>query len=295
MHHSIHPATHMGPLALRVASLARSLPFYQDTLGFQRLTGGEGAALLGVADRPLLLLQEQAGAAPARRGSTGLYHVAVLLPSRATLGHVLRRLIDAQVPLGHSDHLVSEALYLSDPDGNGIELYRDRPREGWQWAAGQVRMALDPADLEGILAAGEETPKGSESLPPGTTIGHVHLKVGDLAHARAFYHELLRFDLTSTLPGALFMAAGGYHHHLGLNIWESRGGAAAPPSSAGLHRFSVVLPDEASLDSLRESLDAQAHPYRSVEQGLFLADPWQNRLLVTHAPDQEIAALLGQD
>ncbi|MBA3533364.1 MAG: VOC family protein [Ardenticatenales bacterium] len=292
---SIHPDTALGPVALQVASLERAISFYQEALGFQLIKRNEARALLGAANIPLLVLRERRGSAPVPVEATGLYHFAILVPSQAELGHALRRLIEARVPIGQGDHLVSEALYLSDPDGNGIEIYRDRPRETWSWRNGQVAMATDPVDLEGLLRAAQQEGKVSAGLPEGTVIGHVHLKVGDIPKAKAFYHGILGFDVVAEMPSALFVSAGGYHHHLGLNSWHSRNRPPAPADAAGLRAFTITVPDEALAD-VAQRLEAGVVAYTKTELGLLFEDPWRNRILVTSSANfiavAELAATL---
>lgn len=235
-------ATRIKSAHLRVQSLERALGFYQGILGFTVAeNGGKTAALTPAAgEAPILYLTEHPNAVRKPQRSTGLYHVAILMPDRPALGRVLRRLIERRVEIGASDHLVSEALYLSDPDGNGLEIYRDRPRTEWKMNGNKVAMASEPLDAEGILAAGGG---GEGGMVAGTTIGHMHLHVSDLARAEAFYSGLLGFDVMQRdYPGALFVSAGGYHHHLGLNIWA---GKLPPPANAvGLEDWTIVIPGE---------------------------------------------------
>jgi catechol 2,3-dioxygenase len=227
---------------LRVQNLERALGFYQGILGFT--VGERNSATVALApaagETPILYLTETPDAVRKPQRSTGLYHVAILVPDRPALGRILRRLIARRYEIGASDHLVSEALYLSDPDGNGLEIYRDRPRSEWVMNGDKVAMASDPLDGEGILAAagGEEG-----GVVAGTTIGHMHLHVSDLARAEAFYTDLVGFDVMQRdYPDALFVSAGGYHHHLGLNIWA---GKLPPPANAvGLEDWTIVSSGE---------------------------------------------------
>ena len=236
-------SAHIGGAHLRVADLNRALGFYRDILGFTVIEQDENHAALSadVNQPPILRLSAHPGAQRKPQRSTGLYHIAILLPDRAALGTMLRRLLMRQYPLqGASDHLVSEALYLADPDGNGLEIYRDRPRAEWRMDGDQVAMATEALDLESILAEASDDPW--TGIAAGTVIGHVHLHVADLARSEAFYSDLLGFDVMQrSYPGALFVAAGGYHHHLGLNTWAGR---MPPPANAvGLELFTVAIPD----------------------------------------------------
>jgi len=200
----------------------------------------------------------------------------MLLPTRADLGRILAQVVEAGIPIGQSDHLVSEALYRSDPDGNGLELYRDRLRNQWTWQGGQVAMAVDPLDLRALLADGETGEWNG--LPHGTVVGHVHLNVADLKTAEEFYHGVLGFDVVAKLPGALFVSAGGYHHHLGLNVWESRGGKAAPSTSVGLVRYAIELTSQEAIDSVRGRRAAAGVTVDHVDGALEFDDPFGNRL-----------------
>lgn len=270
---SLHPDTTLGPVTLRVSDTERSIRFYQEVLGFRLAAGADGLAALGTGGSPVVLLKQVPGARSVRRAS-GLFHFAVLVPSRAALGKALRRLAEAEIGIGQADHLVSEALYLSDPDGNGIEIYRDRPRAEWQWDHGGVRMATEPLDLEGLMAEGDRDPSPSRELPHGTRIGHVHLQVADVPQAVAFYHGAVGFDLTARWPGAAFLSAGGYHHHLGLNSWASRGAPAAPEGSTGLESFVVRVSPSEDLAALGARLEAAGAPVRREDELLRARDPW---------------------
>ncbi len=272
----IDPATRVGAVHLRVADLDRAVSFYGGPLGLDvnRRTGAE--ARLGAGGEDLLVLREDPTAVPAP-GRTGLFHTAFLVPSRLELGRSLERLAGARVPLtGFSDHLVSEAIYLDDPEGNGIEIYRDRPRPEWPLHQGHIRMTTDPMDVEGVLSgavSGRPTPARVDA---GTTIGHVHLRVADAGAAEAFYRDVVGLDAMARYPGASFVSAGGYHHHLGLNHWGS-GGAPPPPAGAsGLDHFELVVGD---LEAVERRADAAGHGRRQ-DGGLDLTDPSGNRVLL---------------
>jgi len=269
----------MGAVRLRVRDAARSIAFYRDTIGLE-LIGPEGAiSRLGVGTDVLIELEAAPDAGPRPRGATGLFHVAILLPSRVALAVVLRRLVAQGVRLGASDHLVSEALYMDDPDGNGIEIYRDRRPGEWNWDGPVVEMATKHLDLRALLADAPDSVPLSEPMPVGTVVGHVHLQVGEIAAARRFYVEHLGFDVTTDrYPGALFVSAGRYHHHLGLNVWQSRGGNAPPAGSVGLVHYEVVVPDTAALDVVRARMSQAGVAVADIPGGLALADPWGTRV-----------------
>ena len=269
----------LGPVTIRVADIDRSLRFYQEILGFRPADGGNGLAALGAGGPPVVLLKHVAGARAARR-SSGLYHFAILVPSRPALGQALRRLGEAEIGIGEADHLVSEALYLSDPDGNGIEIYRDRPRSEWKWSNGSIQMATGPLDLEGLLKEGDGDPSPSRLFPDGTRIGHVHLQVADVGQAVGFYHGAIGFDLTAALQGAAFLSAGGYHHHLGLNSWASRGAPAAPQGSTGIESFVIRVPDAESRAAVAGRLQAAGAGARMEDGTLRVRDPWNVEILV---------------
>ncbi|HEX6800750.1 MAG TPA: VOC family protein [Ktedonobacterales bacterium] len=289
---SIHPATQIGPAALTFANLDRSITFYTDALGLALLERNGSRAVLGAGTTPLLLLTEQAGAKPfPGYGATGLYHFAVLVPTRADLGRWLRHWLELGLPMpGQGDHLVSEALYLSDLDGNGIEIYRDRPRAEWTWEGGRVRMATDPVDIRGLLELAEAEGQPWEGMPQGTRLGHIHLQVGDIAAARRFYHDILGFDVTAQLPGALFVSAGGYHHHIGLNTWQSRGAPPAPEGTAGLRFYNIELPVAEALAAVVARLDAAGIPYERSGNAVIARDPFSNRIALRAGAVTDVAA-----
>jgi catechol 2,3-dioxygenase len=288
----------VGIVSLSVADLERSLAFYTEAIGLTLLESSASVATLGVAGRPLLVLREQPGAEAWPRGGrsyTGLYHFAILLPTRADLGLWLRNWLDLGMPMpGQGYHLVSEALYLEDPDMHGIEVYRDRPRDEWQWEGGQVRMASDPVDIQGILDDAERSGRTWEGLPEGTFVGHIHLQVGDIPQAEAFYHGALGFDIIARMPTALFMSAGGYHHHIGMNIWHSRGAEPAPADSVRLRYFTIDLATPEALAAVVGRLDAAGIEHSDRAGTIVVQDPWQTTLLlqVGHAADARAAAAL---
>jgi catechol 2,3-dioxygenase len=284
---SLPDDTHIGHVRLVVSDLERALLFYHEYLGLSARPRGEGQSLLSSGEAGIILLEEQAAARPKPPRTTGLYHIAIRLPTRPALAVLLRRLIAARYPLqGASDHLVSEAMYLSDPDGNGLELYVDRPREQWEWQSGQLIMTTEPLDLPGLLAEGDKLPTDSGSIAPGTDIGHVHLQVSDLAKAEVFYHGLIGLDVTVRgYPGALFLSAGGYHHHLGLNTWAGRGAPPPPPGVVGLGHFSLDIQDEnarqAVIARIQEAgLELQPAGGQEDHERFLIRDPDGNTVMI---------------
>ncbi|MBP1973744.1 VOC family protein [Cohnella thailandensis] len=271
-----HAGTEMGAVHLKVSDLERSTSYYTEVLGLSVLNRYAGLVRL-TADgvHPLILLEQIPGALALPPGRhSGLYHFALLVPSRRDLGNALRHLIGRQVRLGSSDHGVSEALYLSDPDGIGIEIYRDRDRSEWTYLpGGQVFMRTDPLDAAGLLREAEV--REWEGLPVGTRIGHVHLHVGDLNRAEAFYSRLLGFRIMLRYgPSALFAGAGGYHHHLGLNVWAGEGAPATPDRATGLKYFTIVNPDPDHIEWLLEEFAARSIPVDARGDGWYFKDPF---------------------
>jgi catechol 2,3-dioxygenase len=268
--------TRPGTVRLQVASLDRSLAFYTEALGLRTLEEASGRASLAPRgeDRALLELVERPGARPAGRPARlGLYHAALLLPDRAALGRLVRHLGARGVGLGAGDHLVSEAFYLHDPDGLGLELYADRPRSAWRRSGRELLLATDPVDVEGVLASAGEAPW--TGMPAGTAIGHVHLHVGDLEAAGAFYADALGFDRMSwSYPGALFLGAGGYHHHLGTNVWTGRAAIPAGEDEARLLEWTLELPGGAAVEAAARSIEGAGHPAAWEGAEFVTADPW---------------------
>jgi catechol 2,3-dioxygenase len=249
-------------------------------LGLQVVAGdGPRAVLAAPGDEmPLVELHEVVGARPApRKGALGLYHFAVLLPDRPSLGRFVQHLGEIGVRAGAADHLVSESFYLQDPDNLGIEVYADRPRSSWRRLGRELMMATDPIDVPGLTQTAGET--RWDGAPRNTTIGHLHLHVGDLEPADAFYSESVGLDRTVWhYPGALFLAAGGYHHHLGTNTWAGPGATPPEPDDARLLEWTIMLPEGTSLSDVEESLT------RGNYSVLGEADPAARRELVTHDP-----------
>jgi len=274
--------TRLGRVILQVASLERSVAYYETVLGLAVLDRSAGVATLGVkgsAD-PIVELRERADArAVPRRGRVGLYHFAVLLPDRASLARFVAHLADVGASAGMSDHLVSEAVYLTDPDGLGIEVYVDRPRTTWRREGGQLTMRTDPLNVPDLLReAGKETWKGA---PAGTRLGHIHLYVSDLASAEAFYHAALGFDkIVWSYPGALFMSAGGYHHHVGTNTW-AKDAPVATDEDARLIEWQIALPDAASVDAATTSLRRAGYAVDREGADAVARDPWGTRVRLT--------------
>lgn len=249
---AIAAETSMGAVSLTVSDIDRSRAFYETALGLRPRELEDGGLAFSAGGDDLLRLYADPSAPALNRRATGLYHLAILFPTRLDLAYALGRLAQARWPLdGVADHLVSEALYLSDPDGNGIELYRDRPRAQWRHAAGQLEMATLPLDLDSLADELSAAGGPQASAPAGAVMGHVHLQVASIPEAEAFYHGVLGFDVVVRgFPGALFVSAGGYHHHLGLNTWHSAGSQPAAPGSVGLRSYEVVLPDRGALHSV---------------------------------------------
>ncbi len=275
---TIAPATRMGAVELTVADLDRSVEFYERVLGLRALEREDGRASVG-AGSELLRLVEEPGARSAR-GHAGLFHFALLVPERADLARWLAHVARERIPLsGASDHFVSEAIYLRDPDDHGIEVYRDRPREHWE---GQVRrMTTLPLDLDDLLSeVAADAP--FEALAPGTAMGHVHLSVADVDETVAFYRDVLGFELMVSFAGqAAFLSAGGYHHHVGANVWESLGAPPAPAGTARLRHASVVLPDAAERDRVAGRVAASGQEPAPHSEGVLVRDPSGIALLLT--------------
>ena len=280
--------TRLGPVRLQISDLNRSLEYYESVMGFRVIDKkNERATLAAHGDATVLIeLVERKGArAVPRRGRLGLYHYAILLPDRASLGKFLVHLSELGVYAGMSDHLVSEALYLTDPDGLGIEVYADRPRNQWKHEQRQLTMATNPLNVQDVVAAA----KGEKwtGMPAGTIVGHVHLYVGDIDQAASFFHEGLGLDkVVWNYPGALFLSAGGYHHHLGTNTWAA-GAPRAEENDARLLEWTVIVPFAADAADAARSIEAAGY---AVEQSpgdgtrgesWLATDPWGTNVRLT--------------
>jgi catechol 2,3-dioxygenase len=268
---------------LQVSDLYQSLSYYERVLGLSpRTVTGESATLSADADEsPLVMLHTRPGVTRAQRGAFGLYHVAILLPDRAVLGRFAAHVTSLDVTVAMADHLVSEALYLWDPDGLGIEVYADRPRTTWKQHDRELAMTTDPLDIDSVIAASN----GAKwtGAPSRTTIGHVHLHVGRLDLAELFYHHGLGFDKTVwSYPGALFLSAGGYHHHLAMNVWSP--GPAPSSDQAQLLEWELLVPSEQDVAAVERSLKASGYRTSRTGDALASADPWGTRVRVRSQP-----------
>jgi catechol 2,3-dioxygenase len=272
-------STHIGRVRLQVSDLARSIAYYEKVLGLRVIRRTEDVAELGPhgADNVVLELKERPGAKQVpRRGLLGLYHFAVLLPDRAALGRFIEHLAEIGTYAGMSDHLVSEAVYLTDPDGLGIEVYADRPRDSWRAIDRQITMTTKPLDVASVVesAGGRKW----DGMPAGTTIGHVHFYVADVDEAARFYHAGLGLDkIVWNYPGALFMSAGGYHHHVGVNTWAA-GAGPATDDDARLIDWELILPDAASVDLAAVSIESAGFPVKRDDGVAVATDQWGIRV-----------------
>ncbi|HEY1951772.1 MAG TPA: VOC family protein [Gemmatimonadaceae bacterium] len=272
-------STHLGRVRLQVADLERSIGFYEKVLGLRTIQSDDDSASLGPhgEDRVIVHLRQLRSARPVpRRGLLGLYHFAILLPDRASLGRFVAHLGEIGAYAGMSDHFVSEAVYLTDPDGLGIEVYADRPRDAWKYDERQLYMTTNHLDVDDLVrAAGGERWKG---MPAGTVLGHVHLYVDDIEKAEAFYHQALGFDkVVWSYPGALFMSAGGYHHHLGTNTW-ARGAPPASDADARLLEWEIVVPTKKDAQEAALHVKHAGYPVKEESGEWVLTDPWGTSL-----------------
>lgn len=264
---SLPQGTRIGRTALRVGNLEEMTGFYRDVVGLSVLRTSDTTSVLGVDDTPLLVLERAEDALERHRSGAGLYHNAFRVPSREALGDALGRIREHWQLGGASDHWVSEALYLTDPEGNGIEIYRDYPRDEWPIADdGSAWITTEPLDLASIEAAAA----GGSQVPPGTDVGHIHLEVTSLEAFRDFYVDTLGFEVQTTVPAASFVSAGGYHHHIGANTWHHR---TTPSDGRGLSWFEVVVPVPSVLDAVRERFADREIPVTETDNGIEATDP----------------------
>lgn len=278
-------ATRVGRVRLRVSDLERSVAFYRGVVGLHLARSEDDVAALSDAagGTELVELHERPGIAPAGRTAPGLFHVALLVPSRGALGRVLSRFAETGWgPLGASDHGVSEALYTADPDGNGVEVYADRARSAWRSRGGELVMTTEPLDVADLRRAAAPP---ADAPTPGTAVGHVHFHVTDLAAADAFYRDALGMALTvGSYPGARFYAAGGYHHHVAANVWGGAGGGRTGEGRAGLVDWELVVPTGEDVARVAGRLDGAGFPTSAVDGGREVADPSGARMRIATAP-----------
>ncbi len=289
---SIHPKTHIGHVSLTVSDLDRQVQFYEQVIGLRVRERDEHTASLGAGSQELLRLTQVPGAGR-QRGTTGLYHFAILLPDRRELARAIGRLFALRYRNYPTDHIMTKTTYLDDLEGNGIELYTESPEDGmWSLANGEyvTRRAdgslsdgREPLDVEALLRQLKEDDRLDVPMPPETKIGHVHLHVRDIAEAVDFYHGLIGFDVMGVAKAfrMAFVSAGGYHHHVGLNTWQGEGAPPPAPNSLGLRYFSVVLPDQAALDQVLERVRESGVRTEQTDAGLLLRDPSQNGVVLT--------------
>jgi catechol 2,3-dioxygenase len=270
------PNLYVEQVSLKVLELDKAIQFYTEIIGFQVLEQTDQTAILTTDGKTgLLTLEQPQDVIPKEGKKSGLYHFAILLPTRADLSVFLRHIIETGYPLGASDHHVSEALYINDPDGHGIEIYIDRPSTAWKWADGMVHMVTDPIDGDGLLA---ETDAPWTGLPAGTIMGHVHLHVSDLKKAEEFYMKGLGFEIVSRYPQALFISTGDYHHHIALNTWQGVGAPKPPENMVGLNWYTVVFPDEETRSQTIERLREIGATVSEEDEIFVTEDPAGNQI-----------------
>jgi len=290
----LHPDTQIAHVELQVADLSRMAAFYSGLMGFQIIDSADGRTRLSASGQlpALLTLTERKGARLQPQARTGLYHTAFRFTGRTPLATTLLRIVSAGWPLqGASDHLVSEAIYLADPENNGIEIYRDRPREQWpRLNDGSLEMANAPLDLRKLIEEADQAAAQAGMIDPGTDIGHMHLQVSNTATTAAFYNNLLGMDIIVNWPSAIFLSAGGYHHHLGANTWHSQNAPRREDDMTGLRSYAYRIPDEAGWLAVLQRVQAADYAYTAMERdgqpGIAVADQDGNRveLLAPDAP-----------
>ncbi|MFL5069294.1 MAG: VOC family protein [Xanthobacteraceae bacterium] len=274
---------HIGAVALNVRDLDQVATYYRDLLGLSELARNAGTVQLGIGDAILIQLDHRPDAKADDPREAGLYHTAFLMPTRADLARWVKHIASARVPVtGASDHGVSEAIYLDDPEGNGVEVYADRPPETWNWRDGLVDMPTERLDVEDLVRAADGCPDYSEA-PAGLRVGHIHLRVGDLDAAERFYQQGIGLEPTRRRGGAMFMSSARYHHHVATNVWHSQGAGRRDDSHAGLAWFSIEANDGATLDTLAARLRAAGAPLMPTQAGFETTDPWGTRIRLVAA------------
>ncbi|MGN8646712.1 VOC family protein [Gracilibacillus sp. HCP3S3_G5_1] len=276
------PITFVSNVTIKVLDIERSISFYQRVIGFELLEKSTTtAALTADGKTSILTLEQPENVEPKKGRTTGLYHFAILLPTREDLANFVYHSIDVGLPLASSDHLVSEALYFSDPDGNGIEVYRDREPEGWSWQGDQVEMAVDPLDFEDLLKTGEKG--GWQGLPQATVMGHIHLHVSQLDDTKYFYEEGLGFETVSQFGNqALFISTGKYHHHIGLNTWNGVGAPAPSENSVGLQSYTLTYPTKEAVQQTVKNLQTIGASVQEEGNQAVTQDPSGNKIIITY-------------
>lgn len=274
------PITFVAQVNLKVQDLERSLAFYKEVIGFKVLLKTDRTAELTADGKTALLRIEQPENAEPKMGrTTGLYHFALLLPKRSDLAKIVRHFVEIGLQFGSSDHLVSEALYLSDPDGNGIEIYIDRSPSDWTWKNGEVMMTVDPLDFPDLLSIGQQ--QSWKGLPAGTVMGHIHLHVAELANTEKFYTEGLGLEAVCRYgTQALFISSGKYHHHIGLNTWNGVGAPKPSENSAGLQSFKLIFENEAAINQAVENLKKLGAAAAVENNQVITEDPSGNRIIL---------------
>ncbi|KAF0823138.1 VOC family protein [Cytobacillus firmus] len=274
------PITFVAQVNIKVQDLQRSLAFYKEVIGFKVLSKTDRTAELTADGKTALLRIEQPENAEPKMGrTTGLYHFALLLPKRSDLAKIVRHFVEIGLQFGSSDHLVSEALYLSDPDGNGIEIYIDRSPSDWTWKNGEVMMTVDPLDFPDLISIGQQ--QSWKGLPAGTVMGHIHLHVAELANTEKFYTEGLGFEAVCRYgTQALFISSGKYHHHIGLNTWNGVGAPQPSENSVGLQSFKLIFENEAAINQAVENLKKLGAAAAVENNKVITEDPSGNRIIL---------------
>jgi len=275
---------HIGAVALTVRDLDGVAAYYHGLLGLSEISRGGGTVRLGAGGVTLIELVQHSDARPDDAREAGLYHTAFLMPTRADLAHFVVHIAEARIQItGASDHGVSEAIYLDDPEGNGVEVYADRPPETWQWRDGLVAMPTQALDVQGLVRAADGTAGAvvhAGEAPAGLRVGHIHLRVGDLDAAARFYQEGIGLEPTRRRGGALFMSSARYHHHVATNVWHSQGAGRRDEARAGLAWFALEANDETTLAAVAARLRAIGAPVAPLEAGFETADPGGTRIRV---------------